>query len=261
MPKPGWYRDPAGAPGQFRFWNGTSWSPQTSASPGADAALNQRPPMRLIVALIAVVVLIVGVVIWRANAPSPPVPGNEPFSSGASPLACPDTRTQILGTVAQGRMQSGETSVPTIDTWREPDRAFSLNGLSGVVTQIKPITTGWHSDSVVAVASRSDFPSTQAAARTLARCLAESSNFKNVVSVATVTDEAVSVDGRQAHRVRTEVKVAFSDPTIAGDITDVIVIDTGSPDTFGVYLATVTIGDTETQAEIDAVIADIRVVS
>ncbi|WP_084635077.1 DUF2510 domain-containing protein [Propionicicella superfundia] len=27
MSQPGWYPDPGGAPGQFRYWDGTTWSP------------------------------------------------------------------------------------------------------------------------------------------------------------------------------------------------------------------------------------------
>lgn len=34
---PGWYPDPAGAPGRFRYWDGTSWSAQTTADPTAAA--------------------------------------------------------------------------------------------------------------------------------------------------------------------------------------------------------------------------------
>lgn len=260
MPEPGWYPDPGGAPGQFRFWNGSAWSSETSTSPGAAGSDNQGL-VRLIGALV-VVALLVGLVIWRVNSPTQfPAPSDVPFSSGDSPMACPTTQTEILGTVVAGRMESGDVSVPTIATWNEPDRTFSLNGLSGIVTQSKTITSGWQSDSVVGLASRSDFPSAKAAARTLARCLAESSVYKSVVSVTNLSDGAVTVAGHEAYRVRTEIKVAFRDPKIAGDETDVIVIDTGNPDTYGVYIATFTIGDTETQAELDTVIADIRVTS
>lgn len=32
---PGWYPDPSGQPGQFRYWNGSNWSHETSANPQA----------------------------------------------------------------------------------------------------------------------------------------------------------------------------------------------------------------------------------
>lgn len=34
MSQPGWYPDPAGSPGRFRYWDGRAWSPTTSSDPG-----------------------------------------------------------------------------------------------------------------------------------------------------------------------------------------------------------------------------------
>ena len=34
---PGWYPDPAGASGRFRYWNGTSWSQETTGNPAQGA--------------------------------------------------------------------------------------------------------------------------------------------------------------------------------------------------------------------------------
>jgi hypothetical protein len=39
---PGWYPDPAGAPGRYRFWNGRAWEAATTGRP--DAAPPNQPP-------------------------------------------------------------------------------------------------------------------------------------------------------------------------------------------------------------------------
>ena len=40
---PGWYPDPAGAPGRYRFWDGQSWSPDTTDRPDAAPPHQARP--------------------------------------------------------------------------------------------------------------------------------------------------------------------------------------------------------------------------
>jgi len=50
MSNAGWYPDPGGAPGMFRFWDGAHWSPVVSATPGAPGSgpgvqpLSPQPP-------------------------------------------------------------------------------------------------------------------------------------------------------------------------------------------------------------------------
>ena len=45
-PRPGWYPDPAGAPGLYRWWDGSSWAEVTSDSAQAPPPLpveTERP--------------------------------------------------------------------------------------------------------------------------------------------------------------------------------------------------------------------------
>lgn len=48
MPPQGWYPDPSGAPGTYRFWNGAAWTEHTyaagSPSPQAPVAVQAPPP-------------------------------------------------------------------------------------------------------------------------------------------------------------------------------------------------------------------------
>lgn len=40
----GWYHDPQGAPGQYRYWNGTEWSRETTNDPAAPPPGQGAPP-------------------------------------------------------------------------------------------------------------------------------------------------------------------------------------------------------------------------
>lgn len=282
MAQPGWYPDPVGTPGEFRYWDGTTWSADTSATPGLppEPPTKPRPARRsgAVVVLVAVVA-IMALVVWRAGSggslggsgdaqtDSPTVsawdetatnaPG--PSSPGSSAPACSDTQAGTDGKVVAGRMQSGRLTAPTISTWEAPKRPVHIRGFTQSIGQIKTITSRWESSSLLATAARSDFPTAQQAARGLIDCLIFYVYFRGFTGAKTVSSEPFSVDGHPGHRIRVEVTVDNEGPDIPGDVLDLIVVDTGDPDAWGIYLATVTIGDQVTQADVDAVIGDLHV--
>lgn len=43
MSTPGWYPDPGGAPGQFRYWDGSAWAATTSPFPGGPSPASGQP--------------------------------------------------------------------------------------------------------------------------------------------------------------------------------------------------------------------------
>ena len=49
MSRAGWYPDPGGAPGMYRYWDGTAWSPTLTsdqyAAAGGGQPLSSRRPM------------------------------------------------------------------------------------------------------------------------------------------------------------------------------------------------------------------------
>jgi hypothetical protein len=73
----GWYLDPGGHPGRYRYWDGATWSLRTTANPSDPPPFAPSPPTRprsksgLIVAVLALVVIVViGVVVSTRNAGS-----------------------------------------------------------------------------------------------------------------------------------------------------------------------------------------------
>ena len=67
MSQPGWYPDPAGTPGGYRFWDGTTWSAEVRGGPAAPDGPSTTP---------------------NPGTPTPPNPGTPtpPGPSGRRPL-------------------------------------------------------------------------------------------------------------------------------------------------------------------------------
>ncbi|MCW2811540.1 MAG: hypothetical protein JWP61_1998 [Friedmanniella sp.] len=106
MAAAGWYPDPAGTPGAYRYWDGRSWSAETTADPaGRPPTAPGGPPVRrrralplLIGALALVVLLVVGaVVLWPrltdgttgGPVPTSSVTGGDDSSPTSSPTPRP----------------------------------------------------------------------------------------------------------------------------------------------------------------------------
>lgn len=104
MSIPGWYPDPGGRAGHFRFWDGQTWAPTTTRDPGGAAP--QGPPsgggpaaprprrgrwgVVLVAVAIALVLVVVGALAYRSGNPSVVDPAASPT---AAPTAGGDTST------------------------------------------------------------------------------------------------------------------------------------------------------------------------
>ena len=117
-PRPGWYSDPAGATGLYRWWDGSSWAEVTSDSAQAPpplpveseaaaergAPLRQASPMRVVTVLTLGFALFVsasiglGLVIWRdssnTSAQRAGSPAGFPSAGGTDPIGYLDERTR-----------------------------------------------------------------------------------------------------------------------------------------------------------------------
>jgi hypothetical protein len=105
----GWYPDPGGAPGRYRYWDGTGWSVQLTddprqPAPGPASTTRRRSRLALPISLLSgvVILLVVGALIagnLRPTVPEPlPIPtvsgGNDTSPtatprSSATPVPCP----------------------------------------------------------------------------------------------------------------------------------------------------------------------------
>src|SRR6476620_4654922 len=140
MAASGWYPDPGGQPGMFRYWDGRSWSaalsPTPAAAPPRSAAAGRpppttsartapgqppgRPPRRqrgwgwlvglaaIVIALVVITVLVVQRVL--PNVVNPVVPGGQP---SAEVCPKPDNGTPDPQP-GDGRVHAGTLSYPQL---------------------------------------------------------------------------------------------------------------------------------------------------
>jgi hypothetical protein len=88
-----------------------------------------------------------------------------------------------------------------------------------------------------------DFESTDAAAEIIMQCLTSSDRIYSGFDTRTdLKNEAITVDGKPAHRITSEIRVTDPRVKVEGDVTDVIVVDTGDPDSYGLYIGMAAIG-------------------
>ena len=118
-PRPGWYPDPAGATGLYRWWDGSSWAEVTSDSAqappplpveseavaGGGAPLRRVSPVRVVTVLTLGFALFVsasiglGLVIWRDSSNTSAqralgAPAGLPSAGGTDPIGYLDERTR-----------------------------------------------------------------------------------------------------------------------------------------------------------------------
>ncbi|WP_161606031.1 DUF2510 domain-containing protein [Microlunatus speluncae] len=298
MSTPGWYPDPSGAPGRFRYWDGRSWSQQTTDQPGGQPSDGRQRGRRrgpaVIVGLIALVVvlgLIVFFVVrqlgsgsqpitddpvpsstvsgWDDSsptaAPSSPTPTPTPSPSGSStarpltecPLGNPRARA---GHPDDGRVHGGGLSFPRVAGWQDDLQTSGVSWAYDVASQSKILEPTWLSLVAVGELRREDgFAAPKQAAESIMQCVATSSFYSYFESAKDLKSEAAKIDGHDAWWIRTDIRVNNPDIEAKGDTVDVIVVDTGNPDTFGMFLGGVTIGDQGLLAILDGTVRDLTV--
>lgn len=289
MSMPGWYPDPAGGQGRFRFWDGEAWSSQTTTNPAdpAPGAPQQRPggrdrPGRLGIVLAAVAVVVLAIVLWftlgeQLTGGFTPVPADtnsaEPTVSGwdetsrptppptqASLTDCPITSVEDETPQRNdNHLHGGGLSVAKISGWR--DSSMHLQWVSDMHVQIDEVRPGWISNIGVGQLNAVDgFDNAQVAARQTMECFASSGYYLNFTHRIDLVNEETTVDGHPAWRLRSEVHISTTTmPEIDGDVVDVIVVDLGDPDRMGLFVSSVTIGDSARQQLVDAAITSLRV--
>lgn len=191
MSKAGWYPDPGGQPGMFRWWDGTQWTPTLTPNPyapppGPGSHAGGVPPMRqaqhvpadpyaysqqaeqrrsgrgplLVLGLVGL--LVVGLVVWGVGFLGG---GFNPFGPGRPPASnptgnvCPTRTSQTESAVPRvhpaGRTQGGKLSYPTLGTpWgpvEEENRVPFGRDVFGQTVMVEPSYDGGVSSWVASV--------------------------------------------------------------------------------------------------------------
>lgn len=113
---------------------------------------------------------------------------------------------------------------------------------------------------VGAVPRDAGFDSTAQAAEVITQCMTRSDDFYSGFSGREDLENGpITVDGHSAHSVLAEVRVDNPDVQAEGDVLQVVVVDTGSPDSYGLYISMAPIGDEDLIALQERTLAKIQV--
>ena len=291
MSMPGWYPDPAGTPGHYRYWDGSRWSAETTADPKHSAAPTGAPPEPRpgrggLIAAIAIVLVAVLAVVWFLNrqqtsasapedtntaaptvspwnetstpTPKPSSTASQPAPSQGTLVACPadggDTSVPVGGI-----LQAGGLSADAIPGWQLG--GFSMQWAFGTQAVTDVVYPGWFSVASVSLLSVADgFQTPRASAASVMSCFASSRYYQGFTGRQDLLSEPVTIDGHHGWRIRSEIRVSISAlPQVQGDVVDIIVVDTGSTDSLSLFLSSYTIGDTGRGSLVDQCIASLRV--
>ena len=170
MSEPGWYPDPGGRDGHYRYWDGQAWAPTTSSTlpgsgpqptPGRVAApRNRRAPAGLVLALVAAVLVlaVVGALVVRGGnqpvvdvgvSPSPAAPGANDTTPVPTPTPSATPSPEVTPTpVPSASASAGRCPVGDPFTRQEHPRDGRVHG-GGLSFPRQP---GWQDPGVQASA-------------------------------------------------------------------------------------------------------------
>ena len=274
----GWYPDPGGAPGRFRYWNGDSWSAETTADPQRTPPPKpdaNTPPAKTgskgwifalgILALVTAIVIVVlmwgtggvgtlgggatedtnsstpTVSAWdETSSPTPPPP---PTNSGGEVVSCPLSSGTSNTTQVAGRLTADNLSVAMISSWSV--QSMWLDPVYDLHAQTDDVYPGWMSNIAVGLLANQDgFVQLATSAEQLMECFASSGYYRGFTGREDlITGEQISVSGYAAWHIQSNIYV--SGEQVPGDTVDIIVVDLGpGKDHLGLFFSSCSIGDT-----------------
>ncbi|MFX4272063.1 DUF2510 domain-containing protein [Propionibacteriaceae bacterium Y1685] len=298
MSTSGWYPDPGGQPGMYRFWNGSQWTSQLSTNPGAPppTAAGARAGTRTganpgsgrgtagpaatssgskgwlwivlgVVALIVVVAVIATLAsTLRRSAPNNP---GAPSSNGRpADVGCPEATIgqESPPPVQGGRVVSGKISYPALSApFSEPAWDTRVPFGREVRSQNAPVEqssdgqTSWVASALIARLTAGDgFYDPERGAERVADCVVSKFYSDTKVGVEEVANEAMTVDGAKAWLI--ESHLTFDVPGIEtkGETMIIVVIDTGNSES-GLFYGSIPDTSPEFDKPIRAALAQLTV--
>jgi len=292
----GWYPDPGGAPGQFRYWDGTAWSAVTTRNPAAPPPAPGSAPSRrrgwLIAVAALVVVLAVGLIVTLLRNPSPTVtatPDPEPsasISAGGDDTPVPAPPTELVTPVpttslspepaptrdncppgdpdfrsdhpADKRIHGGGLSFPRQKGWSKKTD-YELSWAYDVGAQQAP--GGSAAYAVGALPVINGFEEPEQAAALVVECTASPTFFPGFKSRQDLAAESITVDGQPGWRIRTDIQ--GQDPRLGEDgaygwILEAVVVDLGSPESLAMFWGITQNIDADGSLALEKVISQLR---
>lgn len=191
----------------------------------------------------------------------PPTPSPEPTPSATDDVQpCPEGQP-FERTVHpnDGRIHGGGLSFAPVSGWSRGmfsgiSWAYDVDS-QGIATEPR-----WMAGFAVGALFTGDgFDQPKRAAELSMDCLVTSGYYSHFSGRKDVSARRVTVDGRQGWAIRSEIQVDDPQVEAAGDVVDVVVVDTGSPEALSMFIGTVPIGDEKLIKILDDRVADLAV--
>lgn len=289
MSKPGWYPDPGGQPGMFRYWDGAAWSAVVSPTPaappptagiGVPAAPASRPAAvgpgggggrGWWIAGAAVVVVLVVVVAFIVRAVGTEFAGPSARPSGqATRSICPDRdlQTPTHDATRDGRVYGGKLSYPTLPApWNQPHLEtrvpFGRNAWTQDILVDQYIsggqTNGWVAAVLVAELNAGDgFFSPQEGSEIVVTCIVGAFYGNAQVNRNDLVNRATTVDGHEAWLVETHLTFDIPGLRTKGELAIVVIVETPGQ-TSSIFYASIPDTSPQYVAPARQAMADLRV--
>lgn len=281
MPSPGWYHDPDGGPGDYRYWDGTRWTQGRQA--GGAAAPKRTGPRLAIILAAASGVLILALIGWllsgglaglsaqdsptpiprqndgpvpRTRTPSPS-PSPSPTPSGGETAPCPIVTPDPVP-ADPTELRAGGLAAKVPDGWSTGE-TVPAEGLTRQASALRfAEDSAWASFISVGFAPRSagDVEPRQTALQ-LFQCHVTGSWFSGLQDQqSALIDEATTIGGKPGWWMR--LRATSSSAPGGGATYDVIVIDRGSPEGQSVFWSGVVDADTAAAAGAEESLRSLR---
>ncbi len=129
------------------------------------------------------------------------------------------------------------------------------------VLQYTEVEASWISlTGVGGLPKANGFDDIATAAEVVMQCLTGSDKvYRGFTGRTDTVNEETTVDGKPAYRITSEIRVTDPEVTVEGDVTDVVVVDTGDPSTYGIYIGMATIGQDDLISTNDSVLDQLEV--
>lgn len=260
MSLPGWYPDPEDPENRMRYWDGSAWKGgseprRTTTTPGSPGWKGGWVMwVVLTVGVVAVALLVWSVLgrglqpttpadtvstkptgsAWDEQAPDSPSPSPTALDpSGGQQVPCPRVDVRTTSSTDGSRLTAAGLSVPT------PSGGTNATGISQLLTDATARIyqypgSAWVSFLSIGRAPASEgFTDPATTARQVIECHLTGGSFGGYESHEVLASEAVTVDGRQGHRVR--IHAVNSRAPAGGALFVAVALDVGNPAGLAVY--------------------------
>lgn len=243
----GWYPDPGGQPGLFRYWDGRGWSAGTTPDPRTPPPSTAVPPtpgprrsaLPWILGAVALVTVLAVIAVVALRALSRDVEdGTGPDPSGTpSGLVCPDA---VLETASPpppqtgDRVRSGPLSYARLDAPFGPPQwdtrvpfGREVQNQNATVEQDATGKPTWVAGVLIARLLAGDgFYGPEQGAGVVAACVTGKFYGDAAVTRTDRRNEATTVDGRPAWVIEAQLGFALPDIKTTGELMVIVVVET-----------------------------------